>query len=214
MSKDTKTPSAESLPANSEAAEVLAVTPLTNFPCIVDVVPGENVPVKYGEQSRIMPSGEGETVKIDSFFFTSPKSIRLKKIGAAIAGLKKQGIKQTDGTPIDSKWFNKNVRDPFHKSLRFAARIMFAKGKPTTLQLWNTTAKDGEVMMKTKHGFELQLKAPNVQAIADKAAKQSRKRAKRQKAKSARITPVVNAENVKRLDALKPTLPANAPAAA
>jgi len=166
-----------------------------NFPRIQDTV--ERVPVKYGDSILTLPIGSDKTVTIDAFFFQSPTNFRLKKIGTALKGLETAKVTLPDGKPVDSAWFNTNVRDPFHKVLKYAAKQSLEHGVPVSLAFTRRTMKNGSQIVTAKHAFEHATKAPEVAQIeasaakaAEKANKQSAKRAKRQKSK--RISPMPN----------------------
>src|SRR6185436_3466272 len=102
-------------------------------------------------------------------------NLRLKNIKTALKGLEKQGVKLPDGKAIGQKWFNDNVRDPFHKVLRYAARYSLKNGEPVSLAFTRRTHKDTGVITTTaKHGFEFKT-APvkgvdEIEEQADKAA--------------------------------------------
>ncbi len=189
------------------------------FPRVQDVV--ERKPVQYGDRREVLRVSDNATVEIDAYFFTSPTNLRLKKIKVALAGLKKSGIKLPDGSEVNPQWFNDNVRDPFHKVLKYAAQHSIDHARGVGVGFTRRTNKStGEEIVTAKHAFEYVTKAPKPTAIADEAAKLAEKaekekakqlnasmnRAKRQAAKAAKITPVVSPENVQRLDVLKADL--------
>lgn len=177
MSKTSKNADSTTMPGD--------IVSLPAYSRIVDEI--ERVPVKYGDKQEVLPISATERVSIDAYFFQSATNFRLKKIKTAVQGLKKAGVK-VDGKDVDSVWFNANVRDPFHKVLRFAAKHSLEHGKPVSLAFTRRTIKStGEQIVTAKHAFEHTVTGPKVEAIADKAAvaakaaKQSATRAKRQK---------------------------------
>lgn len=181
-----------------------------DFPRCQDVTPGE--PIVYGDRKESLRVSDDELVSIDAYFFASPTNLKLKHIKTALNGLKKQGVK-IDGKEVGQKWFNDNVRDPFHKVLRYAARFSLNHGAPVSLAFTKRLNKDTGVITTTaKHGFEFKSEPTQSEKIeekadkaADKTAKkekaQSKTRAKRQQGKK-NLQPLVSPENVNRVDAL------------
>jgi len=167
---------------------------------IVDVKQTE--PVKFGDRKETYPIGTNEQgqfvlATIDAYWFASPTNLRLKNMKSALAALKTQGVKQDNGLPYDSKWFDDNVRDPFHKVLKFAAQHSLDKGKPVSLAFTRRTNKaTSEQVVTVKHGFEHTVVPAKPEQIAQKAAakaaKQSEKRANRKAPKAPRITPLAS----------------------
>lgn len=147
---------------------------LPAFPCIVEE---KNVPVKFGESEPLsFPIGGTERVQIDPALLRGRGTLRLSNI--------KQALKIAGRTnDVEGrKWFNSQVRDPWHKVLKFATRQALEHGKPVSLGLSRrTTKRTGQVTLTSKHGFEYVEVPPTEKAIADKAEKQSKNRAKRQK---------------------------------
>jgi len=114
-----------------------------------------------------------------------------------LAILKKAGTKQENGMDFDAKWFDDNVRDPFHKVLKFAAQHSLDKGKPVSLAFTRRTNKStSEQVVTVKHGFEHTVVPAKPEQIAQKAAakaaKQSEKRAQRKAPKAPRIKPLAS----------------------
>jgi hypothetical protein len=211
MKTEEKTDST-STPANSAPAptadnpavttEVLSKSLLPSFPCIVESTEGEVI--AYGSKPALrFPIGpNGETAEIDPAMLRGKGTRRLVNIAA---GLKLAGLAndKTAAGIANRKWFNSNVRDVWHKVLKFAAKDSLAHGKPVSLGLsTKTNKKSGQVTLTAKHGFEHVLKAPNEKAIEDKANKQSKTRAKRQNRKVKPLVPVVAPENKARIDAI------------
>lgn len=160
-------------PATPETpmVETLSVT-IQNFPRIVDVAE-RATPIKYGEHVETFPISKTETVKIDAYFFQSPKSLKLKKIKVALSGLKKAGVKLEGGGEVDSDWFNREVRDPFHKVLRFAFRYSAEHGTPSTLAFSRRKDRSGQVTVTSKHGFEHIIVPPSPAFLEAEAAKEA-----------------------------------------
>ena len=184
-----------STPSNGATEQTRSLI-IAEFPRIQDSV--ERAEVKYGDRTESLPISATERVSIDAYFFQSATNFRLKKIKTAIAGLKKAGVKQTNGSDIDSVWFNANVRDPFHKVLRFAAKQSLETGKPVSLAFTRRTVKaTGLQIVTAKHAFEHEVPGPGTakaipDAVVKKAEKQSKNRANRQNRKSKRISPLPN----------------------
>lgn len=199
----TSTPTAQ--PAKETAAVVY------EFPRVQDVTP--EAPVMFGDRKESLQVSGNEKVEIDAYFFASKTNLKLKNIKTALNGLKKQGVKLPDGKEIGQKWFNDNVRDPFHKVLRYAARHSLSHGAPVSLAFTKRLNKDTGVITTTaKHGFEFKTaptKPEAVEAVADKAAdkaakkelSQSKTRAKRQQGKK-NLQPVITPEAANRIDAM------------
>lgn len=195
MSENKQTTKADVL-ANSQSTptdeQVGRVNALVQYPRISEPEPA--VTVNYGEQQIRLPigretKGKKTTVvygKIDGFFFSNPRSLRLKKIKPVLSALAKLGVKQADGSAVDSHWFNRNVRDVFHKAMKFAAREAIQHGVPVSLQLSNRTEKDGSKVLTSKHGFEYRTQAPDKVAIEQSAANKSKRTARRQTRKEKR----------------------------
>lgn len=187
---------------------------LPSFPCIVESDGGSVI--VYGSQPSLQfPTSATELVSIDPALLRGKGTLRLLNIKQALK------VAGRANDPDNRKWFNTEVRDVWHKVLKFAARDALANGKPVSLGLSKRTAKKtGQVTLTSKHGFEHVLRLATPTAIADEAAKladksakeaaketaKSEARAKRQAAKAAKITPVVSPENVERMDALKADL--------
>jgi len=210
MSENKQTTKADVL-ANSQSTptdeQVGRVNALVQYPRITE--PEPQTVVNYGEQQIRLPigretKGKKSTVvyaKIDGYFFSNPRSLRLKKIKPVLASLAKMGVKQADGSAVDSQWFNRNVRDVFHKAMKFAAREAIAHGVPVSLQLNNRTEKDGSKVLTSKHGFEYRTAAPDKVALEQSAANKSKGTARRQTRKERRIKNPVLTPSV-RIDAV------------
>ncbi len=174
------------------------VNSLLAYPRISEPSPAELV--QYGTTKVRLPIGRdtgkksGKVVygSIDGFFFSNPKTLRLKKIKPVLASLTKLGIKQSNGDAVDSKWFNTNVRDVFHKAMKFAAREALAHGVPVSLQLSNRTEKNGDKVLTSKHGFEYRQENPDKKQLEETASKKSKGTAKRQSRKNRIKNPVLN----------------------
>lgn len=174
MNKNTQNAYSTTMPTNQAVETTESKSLLPTFPGIVESDAG--VPYKFGEQPALsFPISATERVSIDPAMMRGRGTLRLVNIKA---GLKIAGkTNDADGR----KWFNGNVRDPWHKVLKFAARDALANGKPVSLGLSKRTSKKtGQVTLTSKHGFEHVLKAPEAKAVEEKAAKQSKTRAKRQ----------------------------------
>jgi len=166
---------------------------------IVDAVERETV--KFGQRQEIYPVGTNEQgqlvlATIDAFMFSSPTNLRLKKMKTVLKALKDEGVKQSDGTEINSVWFNANVRDPFHKILRYAAKHSLEHGEPVSLAFTRRTIKSGvqagKQIVTAKHAFEHVVTPPTPKAIAaTAAAKADKPKTPAKKApKAPRITPL------------------------
>jgi len=189
-------------------------TVVYEFPRAQDITPGDQV--MFGDRKESLRVSDTEMVEIDAYFFASQKSLRLKNIKTALKGLKTQGVKLPDGKEIGQRWFNDNVRDPFHKVLRYAARYSLKNGEPISLAFSRRTNKDtGAVITTARHAFAFKTaptKPDEIEEQADKAAdkasadakrqrRQSLARAKRQQGKK-NLQPLVSPEAANRIDAL------------
>lgn len=190
----------------------------------VQDIGGTKVIVRYGDEQETLRISDTETVSIDKYFFVSPTNLKLKHIKTALSGMAKQGAKLPDGTSPDGAngqvWFNDNVRDPFHKVLKYAAKQSLERGKPVSLAFTKRVLKTGEVVTTAKHGFEFVTKLPEPASVAgeavkqladqakaneEKAAEQSGARARKQnkgKGKGKNLQPVITPEVGNRIDAL------------
>jgi hypothetical protein len=168
----TSTPTA---PTPTPTPEVLPATLLVNFPGIVEEGRATAV-INYGDELYLFPVGKDDTGKIitasiDSALLRGRGTKRLHKIQTALKIAGRTNDKE------NQKWFNTEVRDVWHKVLRFAATDALSHGKPVSLGLSiRTSKKTGAQVMTSKHGFEHAIKAPTVAkvettaaAIADKA---------------------------------------------
>ena len=209
----TSTPSA---PASTPAPSATSteVQPY-EFPRVKDVG-GTVVQYKFGDKVEVLRISDTETVSMDAYWFTSPHILKLKKIKPAIGSLNKLKVKTPEGGEFTQQWFNDNVRDPFHKVLKYAARQSLEKGKPVSLAFTRRVVGD-ETVTTAKHGFEFVTKlaapatvaASAVKALADQAAAsaaaataQSGTRAKRQKAKKGIVPVVANADVAAKLESI------------
>lgn len=117
--------------------------------------------------------------EIDPALLRGKGTMRLVNIKAA----KKLAGKDTDEGTV---WFNKEVRDVFHKALKFANRLALERGVPVSLGIsTRTTKKTGRVVMTTKHGYEHEIVPAHDEKALNKARVQSKHRAKRQARKLA-----------------------------
>lgn len=211
----TSTP-ANATPAAPTAAAIETSVMLPAYPRIVDTI--ERVPVKFGDKAETLPISVNEKVSIDSYMFVSPTNFRLKNVKTVVAALKKGGHKQTDGTAIDAKWFNTNVRDPFHKVLKYAAKHSLEHGQPVSLAFTRRTVKaTGEQIVTAKHAFEHVTNAPAAkqveQQVAARTARQSANRARRQNRRNKPLASVGEAmQSAERVNALNVETPAPATA--
>ncbi len=224
----TSTPSAPEVKAEAPVVNENGLT-ISQFPRIQDAKSA--VVVRYGEEEEVLPVAGG-FVSIDRYFFSSPTNMSLKHIRIALKGLKDQGHRMPDGKEIDAAWFNTNVRDPFHKSLKFAAQFSIDHGTPKSCGFTRRKLKDGSIIVTANHKFEHvqqlppaqqiaadaaavteAIKAGVVKALADQAAAnekaakdQSKTRAARQPRKPKKektLTPLVSKpEDIARLDAI------------
>lgn len=122
-------------------------------------------------------SDHGDVASIDPAFLSGKGTVRLKHIKAC---LKIAGMENTDA---NRAWFNKSVRGPYHKALRYVNRVLSREGKPVSLGLsTRTSAKTGEKVLTGKVGYEVILvpAAKQVEDKKEKAKANSSKRAKRQ----------------------------------
>lgn len=125
--------------------------------------------------------------EIDPALLRGKGTMRLVNIKAA----KKLAGKDTDEGTV---WFNKEVRDVFHKALKFANRMAMEKGTPVSLGIsTRTTKKTGRVVMTTKHGYEHEVVPALAVGNDAKERVKSKHRAKRQARKLAnRNKPLVS----------------------
>lgn len=212
----TPTPSAP-LPTPDQQPATAIMVPTLEFPRVQDTE--ERPVVRFGDRKESLRISETVTVEIDSFWFTGPKVLKLKKMKPALAAVNKAGNRMPDGKEYNAKWFDDNVRDPFHKVLRFCAKQSQDHGEPVSVGFTRRTVKStGEQIVTAKHGFEFKVKLPAAPAIAsavqqladqakaneEKAREQSETRSKRQKGKGKGkgIQPVINAEAGNRIDAM------------
>lgn len=208
--------------STSTAIVSQAIAETYEFPRVQEAK--SRMPVKYGDKQEALRISDTETVSIDAYFFTSPTNLKLKHIKVALSGLLKAGVTLPDGTKPEGVngqvWFNTNVRDPFHKVLKYAARQSLERGKPVSLAFTRrTNLKTGEITTTAKHGFEFVTKLPQPESVASSAVKaladqakanekaataQSGTRAKRQGKKNKPLTPVIQpgTETANRIDAL------------
>lgn len=173
-------------------AELPSPLALDRFPVVVNE--NKDKAIRFGSRPPLVfPVGNGENLSIDPALLRGKGTRKLVniKVAMTLAGYptkEKDAEKHAEGV----KWFNTEVRDVWHKILRFAAKNAMQNGKPTSLGLSTRTLKDKTVILTSKHGFEYTLSLPDAKAIADKAAKQSKKRAKRQARKANRNKPLAN----------------------
>jgi hypothetical protein len=192
-------------PTAGVTTEVLSKSLLPSFPCIVETKAGAIITYGSLPALRFPIGANGETAEIDPAMLRGKGTRRLVNIAA---GLKLAGLANDKSAAgiANRKWFNSNVRDVWHKVLKFAAKDSLAHGKPVSLGLsTKTNKKNGQVTLTAKHGFEHVLKAPNEKAIEDKANKQSKTRAKRQNRKAHKVkplVPVIAPANIARVDAV------------
>jgi len=215
MKKNEQSSGTSTPKAGTESGTVDPVTQaievVYEFPRVQEI--GGESPVLFGDRKESLRVSDTDCVEIDAYFFASKTNLRLKKIKPALAGLKKQGVRLPDGKEIGPDWFNTNVRDPFHKVLRYAANHSLKHGEPVSLAFTRRVInkETGETVTTAKHGFEFKtLPAPkHVAEVADKAATKAEKketaksktRAKRQQGKK-NLQPLVSPEAANRIDAL------------
>lgn len=167
-------------------AFTVAIGALQSFPSIVETETG--VTMEYGKGKPLsFPISLTERVEFDPALLRGKGTIRLVNIKTA----KKLAGKDDKAGTV---WFNREVRDPWHKVLKFAARQSLAHGTPVSLGLSRRkNRKTGEQVLTTKHGFEF-IEIPALdKSIADKARKQSKNRAKRQNRKNKPLVSVGDA---------------------
>lgn len=206
MKKNSKTKDSTSTPAKLGEAVPLkkSTMALCTFPGIVSQDPTNEVVYGACEPLRfpvgLLKSGQYEYSEIDPALIRG--SMTVKRTGkdktgkptASIRGTmrlvnikdaKKMAGKDDDAGTV---WFNREVRDPWHRILKFANRLSMESGAPKSLGMsTRTTKKTGKVVLTTTHAYEHTLKEGHsvsdatVKQVADeaKANKQSRNRAKR-----------------------------------
>ena len=207
---NTPLPTPDPQPATAISA------PVYEFPRVQDV--SEPVAVRFGDHKEVLRISETETVEIDAFMFTGPKILKLKKIKPVLSAINKAGNRMPDGKEYSVKWFDDEVRDPFHKVLRFINRQSMEHGKPVSVGFTRRTdKKTGTQTVTAKHGYEFEVKPPApatvatsaVKQLADQAAanaehakEQSSTRGRRQSRKNKPLVPVITPENGNAIDKL------------
>lgn len=141
--------------------------------------------LEYGKRSLPFPVAQGEWINIDETFLSGKFTKRLKHINVCL----KLAGKDTK-SKADKAWFNKNVRDGWHKALRYANRQFLANGKPVSIGITERISKakatKGDKTTTAKFGFEIVEKAKATEladASENKAVKTSKERARRQSRK-------------------------------
>lgn len=141
--------------------------------------------ITYGTVQEVFPINDvGGTVSIDRAFLAGQSTFRLKHISTCLS------LAGKEMNEANKAWFNRQVRDPYHKALRFLNRQFMTIGKPVSIGLSKRVSKrksdEGTVTVTAKFGYEYVRKPATVAgqvadkvAGADKATKQSAKRAKR-----------------------------------
>lgn len=142
--------------------------------------------LEYGKSQYSFPIGNGNFVTIDEAFLSGKTTKRLKHINVCLKAAGKD-----PKSKADKAWFNKNVRDGWHKALRYVNRTYMANAKPVSIGLSKRTdktkANKGDIIHTAKFGYELVEKAKTAEltdgASESKPVKASKERAKRQSKK-------------------------------
>jgi hypothetical protein len=146
----------------------------------------QTVEIAYGEKTvdfRVGP-GESGVKQIDAAFLSGRSTLRLNHIN--------QCLKLAGKDPTDKearKWFNHNVRDTFHASLRYVTKQLMQAGRPTSISMTRRlVGKAKNPVITGKVGYEVSLiptKPANAGELASGKAKTiSQGKAKRQARKS------------------------------
>lgn len=155
----------QSTPTPEQIAETKTRSLLPSFPTVEQ--PTVDTVIKYGEQpAYVFPiDNKGGIGRIDRALLSGKGTKRLLNIKKALK------VAGKENTPENRAWFNREVRDVWHKVLRFAAKDSLANGKPVSLGLSLRRTKRGGEILTSRHGFEQVVKADDAKAVADKAVK-------------------------------------------
>ncbi len=174
-------------PESSVPVDVNPVREAGLLPVVVDVDTG--APVKYGREEPVMLRvSSTDEIGLDPFFFQGARrgvqlrNYRLKKIKLALKELK--GEKTPEGGVFDADWFNDNVRDVWHRHLKFSNAYAMEHGTPVSVGATRRTNPKTKTKVTTvKYGYEFVERNPDAEkALEDKKSrKASQRRAKRQK---------------------------------
>lgn len=142
--------------------------------------------LEYGKSQYSFPIGNGNFVTIDEAFLSGNATKRLKHINVCLKAAGKD-----PKSKADKAWFNKNVRDGWHKALRYVNRTYMANAKPVSIGLSKRTdktkANKGDIIHTAKFGYELVEKTKTAKLTAgasdSKPVKASKERAQRQSKK-------------------------------
>lgn len=129
----------------------------------------------------------GGVALIDASFLTGIKARdgKVSMVGAVKlqhikACLKIAGLEDNDN---NRAWFNREVRDPYHKALKQIQRVLNREGTPVSVGLsMRTYKKTGQKILTGKVGYEIEVspaKEDPAKAKEAKAKKNAVKRAKR-----------------------------------
>ncbi len=164
-------------------------TQATDIAALAIVGSEDNAVIAYGSVQLPFPiSDTGDMVEIDAAFLTGIKvrngkvvtsgTVKLKHINVC---LKEAGMEVTDP---NKAWFNKNVRDGYHKFLRHYNRVLIREGTAVSASCSIRTAKKtGQRTLTGKVGYEVDLTPKTTvdveKAKAAKSKKNSERRARR-----------------------------------
>lgn len=141
----------------------------------------------YGERMESLPISDTESVEIDAALFSGKTQMRLLNIKLALKVAGKGNDKET------RKWFNDEVRDPFHKALRYMNKRVQNEWTPKSVGFTRRHDKKGNATITGKFGYEHSVKVATPESLGKeiangevKAGKQSVGKAKRQANKKAK----------------------------
>lgn len=114
---------------------------LPHLPIVQDNTAPEAI--AYGVESLTMPISKTENVTIDRAFLAGKSTLRLRNIKQCLTAA---------GRDIESKedrtWFNKTVRDGWHKALKYANKTAMSNGTAVSIGLSVRTSKSKREMGK------------------------------------------------------------------
>lgn len=136
---------------DSTSAFYVPYLPIVKDTTAVDAIP-------YGVESLTMPIGNNETVSIDRAFLAGKSTLRLRNIKQCLTACGKD-VKSKE----DRKWFNKSVRDVWHKALKHANKLAMTNGTAVSIGMTKRTSKSkstaGDVTYTSRFSYETTVKA-------------------------------------------------------
>lgn len=120
----------------NEALTFVSALPVVRTPDTTEILFGAHPPLKFPIDDN------GNVIELDPAFcsgngaLNGSGSIRLKHISACLKACGKN-----PESDADIAWFNKNVRDPYHKALKYLNRQFIKDGTPIGLTLSKRTSK-------------------------------------------------------------------------